>query len=87
MCVIAIGNISVGHVFTLCVDTVIGQLCVMETNCLLQKYSYTLPTLSALIIKMSWHFFPTHIMEAKQDKGIEKTLEMAKINHMIFTIL
>lgn len=78
MCVIAIGNISVGHVFTLCVDTVIGQLCVMETNCLSQKYSYTLPTLSALIIKMGWHFFPTHIMEAKQDKGIEKNFRNGK---------
>lgn len=87
MCVIPIGNISVGHVFTLCVDTVIGQLCVMETNCLSQKYSYMLSTLSALIIKMNWLFFPTHIIEAKQDKGIEKPLEVAKINHVNFTIL
>lgn len=82
MCVIPIGSIRVGHVFTLCVDTVIGQLCVMETNCLAQKYSCTLPTLSALIRKISWHFFPTYIMGVKQDKGIEKTLEKAKIDHM-----
>ena len=28
-----------GHVFTLCVDTVIGQLCVMQTDCLMKKYT------------------------------------------------
>lgn len=42
MRVIPIGNIKMGHVFTLCVDTVIGQLRVMETNCLLRKNTYTL---------------------------------------------
>lgn len=86
MCVTPIGNISVGHVFTLCVDTVIGQLHVMETNCLSQKYSYTLPTLSALIIKISWHFFTHTLWKPNKTKPLKKTLEQAKINPMWFLL-
>lgn len=78
MCVIPIGNISVGHVFTLCVDTVIGQLYVMETNCLSQKYSYTLPTLPALIIKISWHFFPHTLWKPNKIKALKKLSKRQK---------